>query len=127
MPGVSERGHLPLKPGTDSPVATPTISIPTLGPDRADRRDLSGVRGEPTHRAPCRRALIAPRTTTIRGLASEVVLDPGEDPIPGQSAVNLHSVESVSVETLTNCLGRLGDGRMREACAALAVADDCSL
>ena len=30
-----------------------------------------------------RRALIAPCTTTIRGLASEVVLEPGDDPVPG--------------------------------------------
>lgn len=73
-----------------------------------------------------RRALIAPCTTTIRGLASEVLLEPGEDPIPRQSAVNLDSVESVSVGTLTMRVGRLGDGRMREICAALAVAVDCS-
>lgn len=74
-----------------------------------------------------RRALIAPCTTTIRGLASEVVLDPGDDPIPVQSAVNLDSVESVSVGTLTARLGKLGDGRMREVCTALAVAVDCNL
>jgi len=74
-----------------------------------------------------RRALIAPCTTTIRGLASEVLLEPGEDPIPLQSAVNLDSVESVSVGTLTMRLGRLGDGRMQEICAALAVAVDCDI
>jgi mRNA interferase MazF len=73
-----------------------------------------------------RRALIAPCTTTIRGLASEVRLEPGEDPIPRQSAVNLDSVESVSVGTLTERLGRLGDDRMRQICASLAVAVDCS-
>ncbi|MFP3883184.1 MAG: type II toxin-antitoxin system PemK/MazF family toxin [Actinomycetota bacterium] len=73
-----------------------------------------------------RRALIAPCTTTIRGLASEVLLEPGEDAIPLQSAVNLDSVESVSVGTLTMRLGRLGDGRMQEICAALAVAVDCN-
>lgn len=44
-----------------------------------------------------RRALVAPCTTTIRGLVSEVVLEPGDDPIPLRSAVNLDSVESVSV------------------------------
>ena len=74
-----------------------------------------------------RRALIAPCTTTIRGLASEVRLEPGDDPIPSRSAVNLDSVESVSVGTLTDRLGRLGDDRMREICAALSVAVDCSL
>ncbi len=74
-----------------------------------------------------RRTLVAPCTTKVRGLASEVLLEPGEDPIPLPSAVNLDSVESVSVGTLTQRLGRLGDGRMREICAALAVAVDCSL
>jgi mRNA interferase MazF len=73
-----------------------------------------------------RRTVIAPCTTTIRGLASEVLLEPGEDPIPLQSAVNLDSVESVAVGSLTERLGRLGDGRMREICAALSVAVDCS-
>lgn len=73
-----------------------------------------------------RRALIAPCTTTIRGLASEVLLEPGGDPIPHRSAVNLDSVESVSVGTLTERLGRLGDDRMREICSALAVAVDCN-
>jgi mRNA interferase MazF len=72
-----------------------------------------------------RRVLIAPCTTTIRGLASEVVLEPGDDPVPSQSAVNLDSVESVSVGLLVERLGRLSDARMREICAALAVAVDC--
>ena len=72
-----------------------------------------------------RRALIGPCTTTIRGIPSEVVLDPGEDPIPRLSAVNLDSVESVSVGVLVGRLGRLNDDRMREICDALAVAVAC--
>jgi len=74
-----------------------------------------------------RRALIAPCTTNIRGLQSEVVLEVGVDPIPKRSAVNLDSMESVAIGTLTERLGRLGDVRMREVCAALAVAVDCSV
>jgi len=73
-----------------------------------------------------RRALVAPCTTTIRGLASEVTLDPGDDPVPLRSAVNLDSVESVSVGVLVERLGRLADARMREICAALGVAVDCT-
>lgn len=73
-----------------------------------------------------RRALVAPCTTTVRGLASEVVLDPGDDPVPSRSAVNLDSVESVSVAVLVSRLGRLSDTRMRQVCAALAIAVDCS-
>jgi len=72
-----------------------------------------------------RRVLVAPCTTTIRALASEVVLEPGDDPVPGRSAVNLDSVESVSVAVLVTRLGRLADARMREICAALEVAVDC--
>lgn len=73
-----------------------------------------------------RRALVAPCTTTVRGIVSEVVLDVGEDPVPRRSAVNLDSVESVSVAVLVTRVGRLRDTRMREICAALAVAVDCS-
>lgn len=72
-----------------------------------------------------RRVLVAPCTTTIRGLASEVVLEPGDDPVPRETAVNLDSVESVSVGLLVERLGRLSDSRMREVCAALAIATDC--
>ena len=73
-----------------------------------------------------RRALVAPCTTTIRGLASEVVVEPDSDPVPRRSAVNLDSVESVSVTVLVSRLGRLADTRMREICGALEVAVDCA-
>lgn len=72
-----------------------------------------------------RRTLIGPCTTTIRDLPSEVVLEPGEDPVPLRSAVNLDSVESVSTGVLIERLGRLSDLRMEQVCAALAVAVDC--
>jgi mRNA interferase MazF len=79
-----------------------------------------------TRRIPrLRRALVAPCTTTIRGLGSEVVLETGLDPIPRRSAVNLDSVESVSVAVLVSRLGRLADTRMREICGALEIAVDC--
>ena len=42
-----------------------------------------------------RRTLVGPCTTTIRGLPSEVVLEPNTDPVPRRSAVNLDSIESV--------------------------------
>ena len=72
-----------------------------------------------------RRALVAPCTTTIRGLASEVRLEPGDDPVPSHCVANLDSVESVSIAVLVDRLGRLSDVRMRELCAALAVAVAC--
>jgi mRNA interferase MazF len=72
-----------------------------------------------------RRALIGPCTTTIRGIPSEVLLEPGDDPIPRASVVNLDSVESVSLGTLVERLGRLSDERMRQICSALEVAVGC--
>jgi len=63
----------------------------------------------------------------MRGLPSEVVLEPGDDPVPRRSAVNLDSVESVSVSLLVTRLGRLADWRMHEICGALEVAVDCRL
>ena len=72
-----------------------------------------------------RRALIGPCTTTIRGIPTEVLLEPPDDPIPLVSVVNLDSVESVSIGTLVERLGRLGDERMRQICSALEIAVAC--
>ena len=72
-----------------------------------------------------RRTLIGPCTTTIRGIPSEVQLEPAEDPVPRTSVVNLDSVESVSLGTLVERLGRLNDARMRQICDALEVAVAC--
>lgn len=72
-----------------------------------------------------RRTVVAPCTTTIRGLPSEVLLEPGEDPVPRRCVVNLDSLESVPVGVLVDRLGRLADARMRQVCGALAVALDC--
>lgn len=76
----------------------------------------------PRHRC----ALVAPCTTTVRGLVSEVGLEPGDDPVPRRSVVNLDSVQSVSVAVLVERIGRLADIRMRQICAALAAAVDCA-
>lgn len=72
-----------------------------------------------------RRAIVGPCTTTVRGLPSEVLLDPGQDPVPHRSAINLDALESVAVSLLVERLGRLSDERMREVCSALAVAVAC--
>ena len=72
-----------------------------------------------------RRALVGPCTTTIRGLPSEVLLEPGRDPVPRASVVNLDSVESVSLGTLVERLGRLSDERMQQICSALEIAVAC--
>src|SRR2546425_9015692 len=58
-----------------------------------------------------RRALVAPCTTTVRQLPSEVLLEPGTDPIPRPSAVNLDSIESVSVAALVERLRPVSGAR----------------
>ena len=72
-----------------------------------------------------RRTLIGLCTTTVRGIPSEVMLEPGDDPVPQRSVVNLDSVESVSLGTLVERLGRLSDERMRQICEALEIAVGC--
>jgi mRNA interferase MazF len=72
-----------------------------------------------------RRTLVGPCTTTIRGIPSEVLLELGDDPVPRTSVVNLDSVESVSLGTLVERLGRLSDERMRQICGALEIAVAC--
>ena len=72
-----------------------------------------------------RRTLIGPCTTTIRGIPSEVLLEPGDDPVPRTSVVNLDSVESVPLATLVERLGRLSDERMLQICNALEIAVGC--
>jgi mRNA interferase MazF len=61
----------------------------------------------------------------VRHIPTEVLLEPPDDPIPLVSVVNLDSVESISVATLVERLGRLSDERMREICEALEIAVDC--
>jgi mRNA interferase MazF len=73
-----------------------------------------------------KRTIVAPCTTTVRGLASEVLLLPDVDPVSRRSAVNLDSVESVSIGVLVDRLGRLSDDRMSQVCAALEVAVACT-
>ncbi len=72
-----------------------------------------------------RRAIVAPCTTRVRGLPSEVALEPGGDPVPKACVVNMDSVESVPTALLIERIGRLSSARMHQVCEALAVAVDC--
>jgi mRNA interferase MazF len=71
------------------------------------------------------RSVIAPCTTNIRNLPSEVLLEVGEDPVPRTTAINLDSLESVAVSVLVDRIGRLSHDRMRQVCAAIEVAVGC--
>ncbi|MDE0137779.1 MAG: type II toxin-antitoxin system PemK/MazF family toxin [bacterium] len=64
------------------------------------------------------RVIGAPCSTVTRNLATEVVLEPDDDPVPLPSVVQLDSTFNVSVSRL----GRLSGERMRQVCTALATA-----
>ena len=67
------------------------------------------------------RVTVAPVTSTIRGVPSEVVLNEG-DGMKSPCAVNLHNLVTVSKEHVGRRLASLSDQRMREICAALGFA-----
>jgi len=67
---------------------------------------------------------VAPVTSTIRGVASEVLLDEG-DGMKGRCAVNLHNAVTISQQRLGKRLARLGPGRMSEICSALRFSLGC--
>jgi mRNA interferase MazF len=70
------------------------------------------------------RVTVAPVTSTIRGVPSEVVLGT-EDGMKQPCAVNLHNVVTVSKEHVGRRLARLDARRMREVCEALGFALGC--
>jgi mRNA interferase MazF len=70
------------------------------------------------------RVTIAPVTSAIRDVPSEVVFGP-EDGVKEACAVNLHNVVTVSKHDMGRRVARLGDDRMSEVCRALAFALGC--
>jgi mRNA interferase MazF len=69
---------------------------------------------------------VAPITSTIRGVPSEVILDE-EDGMNAPCAVNLHNAVTVSQERLGKRLAHLRSTRMNEVCAALRFSLGCDL
>ena len=69
---------------------------------------------------------VAPITSTIRGVPSEVILDE-EDGMKAPCAVNLHNAVTVSQERLGKRLAQLRSIRMNEICAALRFSLGCDL
>ncbi|HEY3971762.1 MAG TPA: type II toxin-antitoxin system PemK/MazF family toxin [Candidatus Sulfotelmatobacter sp.] len=69
---------------------------------------------------------VAPITSSIRGVPSEVVLDE-EDGMKAPCAVNLHNAITVSQERLGKRVAQLRSLRMIEICAALRFSLGCDL
>ena len=68
---------------------------------------------------------VAPITSTIRGVPSEVRLTEA-DGMKGPCAINLHNVVTVSKAHLGRRVAVLTPDRLKEACGALGFALDCS-
>ncbi|NWF85629.1 MAG: type II toxin-antitoxin system PemK/MazF family toxin [Bryobacteraceae bacterium] len=67
---------------------------------------------------------VAPVTSTIRGVPSEVLLGV-EDGMKTACAVNLHNVVTVSRARLGRRVARLSANRMEQICAALGFSFGC--
>lgn len=67
---------------------------------------------------------VAPVTSTIRGVPSEVVLNE-EDGMKFPCAVNLHNAVTVSQQRLGKRVAQLSSARMDEVCAALRFSLGC--
>lgn len=69
---------------------------------------------------------VAPITSMIRGVPSEVVLNE-DDGMKAPCAVNLHNAVTLSQSRLGRRVARLGLARMAEICSALRFALGCDL
>ena len=65
---------------------------------------------------------VAPITTTIRGIPSEVVLTAAEDGMPADCAVNADNLQTVQKTGLSAHITHLSLDRMREVRAAIEFA-----
>ena len=71
------------------------------------------------------RVTVAPVTSTVRGVASEVVLGP-EDGMKQPCAINLHNIVTVPKAGLGRRVARLEQRRLDQVCASIAFALGCS-
>jgi len=67
---------------------------------------------------------VAPITSTIRDVPSEVILDV-DDGMKARCAVNLHNAVTISQERLGKRVASLRNQRMREVCAAVQFSLGC--
>ena len=70
------------------------------------------------------RPLVAPLTTRVRGLPTEVALDT-DDGLPQPCVVSLDNIQPLAASLLAERITTLGPAQMAAVCRALAVATDC--
>ena len=68
-----------------------------------------------------RTVMVAPITSTIRGLPSEVIVG-AEEGLKRDAAINLDHVQTVERQRLHRFVGTLSDAKMRQVCRALSLA-----
>lgn len=71
-----------------------------------------------------RSVLVAPATTQLRGIPTEVLLGP-EDGMPRECALTLDNIAPVPKALLTERITRLGAAKLAELCRALNIAAGC--
>lgn len=86
-----------------------------------DKRRPVVILSRPEAIAMLRTVLVAPITSPIHGVASEVLVGTDEG-LKHESAVNLDHVQVVETARLTKRLGQLNALKMRAICQALAIA-----
>lgn len=69
-------------------------------------------------------ATVAPITSTIRDVPSEVILDV-DDGMKNRCAINLHNAVTVTQERLGKRVATLSEERMRQVCTALRFSLGC--
>jgi mRNA interferase MazF len=70
------------------------------------------------------RVTVAPVTSTIRGIASEVALGT-EDGLKQPCAINLHNIVTVPKEGLGRRVAQVNEQRLDQICSAIAFALGC--
>jgi mRNA interferase MazF len=70
------------------------------------------------------RVTVAPITSTLRGVPSEVALGP-DDGMKSVCAVNLHNLVTIDKRRLGRRVSQLDEAKLREVCVALGFALGC--
>ena len=72
-----------------------------------------------------RTAMMAPITSAIRGLPSEVIVGVDEG-LKNDSAINCDHIQTVQQRLLRRYVGSIGEAKMRQVCRAVAIATGCA-
>ena len=72
-----------------------------------------------------RTAMVAPITSTIRGLPSEVIVGVDEG-LKNESAINCDHIQTVDQRRLRRFVGTLSESKMVEVCRAVSIATGCA-